>query len=371
MYNATNQLPQQGSNGTVQSYTHRQSPIPDPGSPDDLVGSGVGSPKDQEIRDAVAGLLGGQDLSGPEALQLSQQLEEQLHQATANGKTIDQAIADAEDSAAAFMANLRRAYVRKATRLGTFADADRTVDGDIVTPQRKIIPALRDELGDLVWVDPETGDVVAEGTPGAITVPEPGSYHLGHRPGMENWRILRQAIEEGWTRREFLDFMNRRGVYDLQTPADNLSHRHEDPQPYAPNPDFTPPRLRPDGAAIPSIPGFGVSAVAPPPSDLFGPGASAPHPAVLPDFSLPPHPQTLPPFLQQYVPPDHLAPISGAPYLMPSFSPPPSSGASSPFTLPDIDLGFSPADAGAGVLAFIAGLGALVGALQNPTAGVP
>jgi HNH/ENDO VII superfamily nuclease with conserved GHE residues len=104
--------------------------------------------------------------------------------------------------------NLHRPYVRKATRLQTFADNRRTPAGDFLTPRRNVIPAARDANGDLIWVDKTTGQRVPEGTPGSMTVPERGSYHLGHKYGEENWRALRQAEEEGWTQQELNDAMN-------------------------------------------------------------------------------------------------------------------------------------------------------------------
>jgi hypothetical protein len=106
-----------------------------------------------QIRDMVADMLDGQDLNGPEAQQLSEKLRDQLRQASAEGLTPDQAAARAEDFASMYMMNLHRSYVRKATRLGTFADAERTPADDIFSPDGAVIPAARDANGDLIWVD--------------------------------------------------------------------------------------------------------------------------------------------------------------------------------------------------------------------------
>ncbi|MCG5430897.1 GH-E family nuclease [Mycobacterium sp. MYCO198283] len=273
---------------------------------------------DQQIGDMVAEMVDGQDLDGSEAQQLSERLREQFQQASAEGLTPDQAYAKAEDFASMYMMNLHRSYVRKATRLGTFADAKRTPAGDLISPQGALIPAARDPNGELTWVDRTTGQRVPAGTPDAMTVPERGSYHLGHKYGYENWRVLRQAAEEGWTQGELNDFMNRHGLYDVSSPADNLSHRYEDSSPYAPNPEWTPERLRnvlptpeavPGTAAPAGAPQAPVSSQVPTPSAVPSPGAaSAPLVSPPPDLTLPPHPAiSLPPFLQPAIPPGYAA----------------------------------------------------------------
>ncbi len=60
--------------------------------------------------------------------------------------------------------------------------------------------------------------------------PIEGSYHLGHRPGHEWWRIRDRAAAEGWTRQELVDYVNNPDLYQIELPANNLSHRYEMPR---------------------------------------------------------------------------------------------------------------------------------------------
>ena len=263
-----------------------------------------GSLSEQQIQDIAEDMIDGQDLSPAEAQQLKEQLKNQLRQASAQGLSPDQAYAKAEDFASMYTMNLHRAYVRKATRLSTLADAERTPTGDLRSDvSGAVIPAARDANGDLIWVDKNTGQRVPEGTPNSMTVPERGSYHLGHQYGEENWRVLRQAEEEGWTQQELNDFMNHHEHYRLETPPENLSHRYEDTAPYAPNPEWTP---EPHPASAPLA---GAPAPAPAPAQVPAPAASGSSaPMISPPPQLPPAPHppvTLPPFLQQPVPPGY------------------------------------------------------------------
>ncbi|HJT95553.1 MAG TPA: GH-E family nuclease [Mycobacterium sp.] len=222
---------------------------------------GPGQPmSDTQIRDPLDDMLGGQDLNPAEKQRLSEILNNELRQASAQGLSADDAYARAENAAVSYMASeLHRSYVRKATRLGTFADARRTTSGDFLSrASGAVIPAARDAKGDLIWVDKVTGARVAEGAPNSMTIPERGYYHLGHEFGYENWRVLRQAMEEGWTQQELNDFMNQHGNYRLETPSENLSHAHEDRSPYVPNAEWTPHRIL-EGAAAGGGAGTGTA----------------------------------------------------------------------------------------------------------------
>lgn len=234
-----------GRNGHVELVDHETDGTdpnhPAVGAPDD----GSGPMSDAQVAAALDDLLDGQDLSEAEAAQLENMLREGLVVASSRGLNANDAYAQAEEAATNFMSKLRRPYIRKSTRLGAFADADRTADGNILSDvSDAVIPAARDAAGELIWVDETTGRRVAEGTPGAMTVPEKGKYHLGHDFGSENWRILRQAMEEGWTQQELNDFVNRRENFRMETPAENSGHANEDKSPYAPNPAWTPERLQ-------------------------------------------------------------------------------------------------------------------------------
>ena len=199
---------------------------------------------DAQIKDTIDDMLAGQDLSPVEAQHLSKILRNDLQQSAANGLNADNAYARAENAAVSYMSDLHRSYVRKATRLDTFGEAVRTAAGDFRSDATgQVIAAARDANGGLIFVDKLTGARVAEGAPNSMTIPERGFYHLGHEFGQENWRVLRQATEEGWTQQELNDFMNQHGRYRLETPVENLSHAHEDRSPYAPNPEWTPQRV--------------------------------------------------------------------------------------------------------------------------------
>jgi hypothetical protein len=201
-----------------------------------------------QVTDAVNDMLDGQDLSPAERERLSQQLTNSLRSAAANGIPADQALAAAEDQAGAFMTNLHRSYVRIPTRLQTWRDAARTPEGDLLSKvSGDVIPARRNSNGDLIWFDKDTGKEVGTGPVGpedSMTLPERGSSHLGHQSGEENWRVLKQAEEEGWTQKELNDFMNQKDRYRLETPEENSGHANEDKGEYAPNPDWTPERVK-------------------------------------------------------------------------------------------------------------------------------
>lgn len=233
-----------GRNGHVDLVDHETDGSdpnhPAVGAPND----GSGPMSDAQVAAALNDLVNGQDLSAAEAAQLENVLREGLVVASSRGLNANDAYAQAEEAATSFMSKLRRPYIRKSTRLGVFRDSLRTPEGDFLSDvSGDVIPALRDADGKLLWFDEVTGRRVAEGTPGAMTVPDQGKYHLGHDFGSENWRILRQAMEEGWTQQELNDFVNRRENFRMETPAENSGHANEDKSPYAPNPAWTPDRI--------------------------------------------------------------------------------------------------------------------------------
>lgn len=235
----------EGRDGTVR-FVDNETDGTDPNQP--AVGApndGSGPMSDAQVAAALNDLLNGQDLSAAEAAQLESELRQGLLVASSRGLNAGDAYAQAEEAAANFMSKLRRPYIRLSTRLGVFADALRTPEGDFLSDvSGDVIPAARNAAGELIWVDETTGRRVAEGTPGAMTIPAQGGFHLGHDFGSENWRILRQAMEEGWTQQELNDFVNRHSPFRLETPAENSGHANEDHSPYAPNPAWTPERLQ-------------------------------------------------------------------------------------------------------------------------------
>jgi len=272
----------------------------------------------EQIQSAVNQMLDGQGFSPEEAAERGQQMTTSIQQSGANGESISQAIANAQNGSGQ-STSLRRPDVWEPTKLRVFRNADRTPDGDLISDvSDSVIPALRDPDGNLVWVDQFTGAVVPQDHPNAMTMPRPGTYNAGHDSGYENWRSLRQAREEGWTQRELSEFQNN-GPWRLETPAENSGHQHEDKSPYSPNPDWTPERLRSE--MISAVPNTSMVLEHPPVSvPAESPPRTVPVPStpteVVPHDPIPQSPtimstpaNSIPPYLQQLV--------------MPSVSPPP------------------------------------------------
>jgi HNH/ENDO VII superfamily nuclease with conserved GHE residues len=53
---------------------------------------------------------------------------------------------------------------------------------------------------------------------------------FGHRPGEEYWRLRDEAVEEGWTRKYFIDEFNRPKHFQIEDAPGNQSHRYEVPR---------------------------------------------------------------------------------------------------------------------------------------------
>jgi hypothetical protein len=336
---------------------------------------------EKQIQSIVDDMLDDQDLDPTERQKMADALKDQLRQSAARGLSADQASANAENFAATYMATtMHRSYIRKATRLGTFADADRTATGDFLSRSTgAVIPAARDEHGNLIWVDELTGKRVAEGTPGAMTIPERGDYHMGHQFGEENWRVLRQAAEEGWTQQELNDFMNQHERYRLETPAENFGHGFEDKGSYVANPEWTPQRIKdllasggaataPSIGAPPNIPP--VLTHPPQPVPSFQPGSPAPA-AIIPPAA--PNPG-LPPWLTGPTATPGYNPLTGPFGVNADSLPAPAPGAASPpstsSTGPLININQPAAEAGAaagGVAAVLSALGGILSFIVHPT----
>jgi hypothetical protein len=57
-----------------------------------------------------------------------------------------------------------------------------------------------------------------------------GPYHVGHRYNHEWWRIRDMARQENWSRQQLYDYINNPDLYQIELPANNLSHRFEAPR---------------------------------------------------------------------------------------------------------------------------------------------
>ncbi|WP_105970589.1 SpvB/TcaC N-terminal domain-containing protein [Streptomyces geranii] len=77
--------------------------------------------------------------------------------------------------------------------------------------------AVRDADGN--FIDPNTGQVI----------PAEGPFHYGHKPGLEYWKNRDMAQQQGWTREQFVEFENKASHYQIELPANNMSHKYEQP----------------------------------------------------------------------------------------------------------------------------------------------
>ncbi|MDO3138980.1 GH-E family nuclease [Mycobacteroides abscessus] len=267
----------------------------------------------EQIQSAVQQMVSDQGLNPDEAAQLSQQMTMSIQQSAGNDESIGDAFQSAQNGPAQVSGSLRRPSLWSSTKLRTIADARRTPDGDLVSDiSGKAIPAVRDENGNLLWVDRLTGKPAQEGDENAMTIPQPGTYQIGHDFGHENWRSVRQGNEEGWTQRELSELQNN-GPFRLETPPENWSHQNEDKSPYSPNPDWTPERLRSE--MISQVPNTSMVLEHPPVSI---PAESPPRPVpvpstpteVVPHDPIPQGPtimstpaNSIPPWMQQLITP--------------------------------------------------------------------
>ena len=56
------------------------------------------------------------------------------------------------------------------------------------------------------------------------------TYHLGHMPNEEWWRIRDRAISEGWSREKLIEYCQNPEIYRVEDAPGNLSHRYELPR---------------------------------------------------------------------------------------------------------------------------------------------
>jgi hypothetical protein len=91
--------------------------------------------------------------------------------------------------------DLRRPYIRKEVKKKVADNQPKTGDGK--------------------FIDPNTGKPI-ESKP-----------DLGHKPGQEHWREVKQAKEQGLSQKEFNDKMNDPSKYHYEDASSNRSHRYE------------------------------------------------------------------------------------------------------------------------------------------------
>ncbi|HVQ93577.1 MAG TPA: GH-E family nuclease [Mycobacteriales bacterium] len=118
------------------------------------------------------------------------------------GPAAEGAGAAAEQAAAVRVVDpaARRVPLRVATQRAIQDAAPKTPDGD--------------------FIDPNTGRVV----------PRNGPWDYGHKPGFEWWRTQQRAREEGWTRRQVIEYENDPAHYQIEDRGSNRGHRYEMPR---------------------------------------------------------------------------------------------------------------------------------------------
>jgi RHS repeat-associated protein len=103
---------------------------------------------------------------------------------------------------------LKRPYIRKSTRVAVEVKARKTGGR---------------------FTDPNTGRPIPGGKRRPDSVAQ-GEYHLGHKPGHENWRLLEEAEAKGMTQKEFNNYVNNPDFFQIEDPIENMSHQHEKPK---------------------------------------------------------------------------------------------------------------------------------------------
>ncbi|MGB3482492.1 MAG: HNH/ENDO VII family nuclease [Mycobacterium sp.] len=128
---------------------------------------------------------------------------------------------------------LSRPYVRVGTRAEVEAAAAKTADGRYyisATDESVLIPVSK-SYDDAILNLPKTADGKYFLDAATDTrYPVNPVYHLGHTRGDEWWSIRDQAIREGWTRQELIDYCNQPRIYQIEDAPGNMSHRFELPR---------------------------------------------------------------------------------------------------------------------------------------------
>jgi hypothetical protein len=68
------------------------------------------------------------------------------------------------------------------------------------------------------------------GGPSNIIIPKEGPFDIGHKPGEEWWRTQDWARTKGRPREDVIEHENNPGIYQLEDPSSNRSHRYEKPR---------------------------------------------------------------------------------------------------------------------------------------------
>lgn len=127
---------------------------------------------------------------------------------------------------------LTRPYIRVGVRRDVEAAAPKTPDGKYylsATDSNVHIPVSK-SYGDDVLSLPKSADGKYYLGAGGIKYPVEPGYHLGHTYNNEWWRIRDQAIREGWSRQDLIEYAQNPRLYRIEDAPSNWAHKGEAPK---------------------------------------------------------------------------------------------------------------------------------------------
>lgn len=127
---------------------------------------------------------------------------------------------------------LTRPYVRVGVVRDVEAAALKTPDGKYylsATDSNVHIPVSKSYDADVLGL-PKSADGKYYLGAGGIKYPVEPGYHLGHTYNNEWWRIRDQAIREGWTRQQLIEYAQNPRLYQIEDAPSNWAHKGEAPR---------------------------------------------------------------------------------------------------------------------------------------------
>ncbi|WP_147456969.1 GH-E family nuclease [Micromonospora pisi] len=115
------------------------------------------------------------------------------------------------------------------TKRAIYRDAVRDQNGDFVCEATGgKIPRVTTPDGNTVYINPDTGRRVNPGQ-GGMTVPQPGTFDFGHRPGHEWADYKKEAIANNYDRARVIKDQDRPEIYRLEQQGPNRSRKFQGP----------------------------------------------------------------------------------------------------------------------------------------------
>ena len=122
-----------------------------------------------------------------------------------------------------------RVKLSSPTKTAIYRDARRDSNGDFICEATGgHIPRQTTDAGETVFVHPETGRPVGPGE-GGMTVPKPGTFDFGHRPGHDWADYKKEAIANNYDRERVIQDQDKPELYRLEQPGPNRSRKHQGP----------------------------------------------------------------------------------------------------------------------------------------------